>query len=60
MGSEQFDQLLDGQAGFIQDRSKRSQAEDLVIWHDNTREGRVAPKDDMASPLPLNYKSNSS
>src|SRR6266571_1147776 len=60
MGSEQFDQLLDGQAGFMQDRSKRPQAEDVMIWHGNTREGCVPPKDNMASPLPLNYKSNSS
>ena len=29
-----------------------------MIRHGNAREGCVAPKDNVASALPLNYKSN--
>ncbi len=30
-----------------------------MIWHGNARKGIVAPEDNVASALPLNYKSNS-
>jgi len=57
--SEQIDELLNCQAGFLQDRSKSSWAKCLVIGYGNTGERTVAPKNNVAPTLPLNDKPNS-
>jgi hypothetical protein len=58
--SQEFEQLIDGQAGFVQDFAERSGAEDFVIWNNDPSVGRLAAQYDVTAALPLHFKADSS